>query len=308
MRGRWPQNPYRNRLTQPPYSDYLETLRQRNYSTQTIDFVSQIFQKLAEFVETEGKNLRDLTADDIYRFKDWMEQRGRYSEATLYQYIMRLRIFFQWLMQTGQIFLNPYAQVALPKPATLLPKAPTEGDIRNLLAQPDISGRQGIRDRALLELAYSTAARRGELCRLSVTDIDLEKRIVRLYGKGRKERLVPMGKKAVVWLKHYLRCARPQLLRGCLTDRLWLGARCGKPLDVDAISAIFRLYAHKAGMKPVSPHAVRRACATHLMRNGASPVQIQTLLGHANLSTLKHYVRLTIHDLHKTHARSKPGR
>jgi integrase/recombinase XerD len=177
-----------------------------------------------------------------------------------------------------------------------------------LLRQPDISTPLGVRDRAFIEVAYSTGARRAELTGLTIHDLNLDAGLLRLMGKGRKERMVPLGRQAVQWLHTYLSDIRPRLARGRLDeDWLWLGQE-GKPIQAAGLRMMLRVHSIRAGLKPVSVHALRRACVTHMLRNGAHPVQIQTLLGHADLTSLSQYLRLTIRDIRKMHAASKVGR
>lgn len=290
-----------------PYADYLADLRLHRRSPKTIKCASTNMKYLAAYLRNNRKELRDMTSDDLYRLRQTLED-ADLAPTSVDSTLRQLRVFFRWLVETGEIFMDPYIGVKLPRPQPPELHAPTEKEMQKLLAQPDISNKIGIRDRALLEVAYSTASRLGELTRLKVTDPDLEKGVLRVYGKGSKERLVPLGRQAVRWLKTYLRDVWPKLIKGRLHDRLWLGSRCGVPLDDSAIRSVLVLHSRAAGLGNIPPHAIRRACATHMLRGGAHPVQIQFLLGHANLKTLGHYLRLTIADIKKTHARSKPGR
>ena len=219
-----------------------------------------------------------------------------------------VRRLFRWLAETGKIFLDSAALWTLSKPDRPLLPVPTESQIATLLAQPNISKARGVRDRALIETAYSTGARSEELCRMTIFDPDLDHGLVRVLGKGRKERMLPLGKQAVHWLRQYIRDARTKLTKGKLNeDRLWLGTD-GRPISGPGIRMMLRQHARAAGFSPISPHALRRACATHMLQHGAHPVQIQLLLGHADLTTLSQYLRLTIRDIRKMHAASKPGR
>jgi integrase/recombinase XerC len=150
----------------------------------------------------------------------------------------------------------------------------------------------------------------GELLRMSVLDADIGNRTVRVSGKGNKERIVPMGRHAAFWLGKYLSAARKEHFRddgGSIREnRLWVNANGGR-LDRNAVSVMLAARCRAAGVRRTSPHAIRRACATHMLRNGAHPVQLQMLLGHADLRTLGHYLRLTIADIKDMHKRSRPG-
>jgi len=290
-----------------PYCAFLDTLRQRRQSESTLQSAGFAFTHLADFLKTTGKELHDITADDLDRFRRSLTERGL-AAMTADLVLRHVRRLFRWLAQTGQIFLDPAALWSLPKPSRPLLNAPTGKQVAALLAQPDITRPRGIRDRALLETAYSTGARLEELCRLTIFDPDLDRGLLRVMGKGKKERMLPLGRQAVHWLRQYIRDARAKLTQGRLNEeRLWLGTG-GRPISGPGIRMMLRPYARAAGLQHISPHALRRACATHMLQHGAHPVQIQLLLGHADLRTLSQYLRLTILDIRKMHAASKPGR
>ncbi|MGD0413495.1 MAG: tyrosine-type recombinase/integrase, partial [Verrucomicrobiota bacterium] len=200
--------------------------------------------------------------------------------------------------------------LVIPRRRRKLIKAPTESHIALLLETPDTSTASGLRDRAWLELAYATGARRIELFRLNVRDLDLQQGLVRLFGKGDKERLVPLGSQARHWLTRYLAEARPKLLKAKETPALWLSSHGGGPLGYEAIQQQLRTLTRKAGLPAslLTPHNLRRACATHLLDHGASPLMLKELLGHERTATLSHYLRQTIADVRATHRRSAPGR
>jgi integrase/recombinase XerD len=290
-----------------PCRAFLDALRQRRQSENTVHSAAFALAHLRAFLKTEGKDLPDITPDDLDRFRQSLTDRGlALMSADLI--LRQVRRLFRWLAETGRIFLDPAALWSLPKPERPLLDVPTEKHVARLLAQPDPTRARGIRDRALIETAYSTGARLEELCRLTVFDPDLDRGLLRVMGKGRKERMLPLGKQAVHWLRQYIRDARPKLTRGRLNEeRLWLGTG-GRPISGPGIRMMLRHRARAAGLPPISPHALRRACATHMLRRGAHPVQIQLLLGHADLTTLSQYLRLTIRDIRKMHAASRPGR
>jgi integrase/recombinase XerD len=289
-----------------PYRSFLESLRQQRRSENTVHSAAFAFTHLDAFLKTEGRYLTDVTADDLDRFRRSLADRGLALMTT--DLILRhTRRFFRWLAETGQIFLDPAALWALPKPDRPLMPVPTEKQVAALLAQSDLTRPRGIRDRALIETAYSTGARLEEIDRMTIFDPDFDRSLLRVMGKGKKERMLPLGKQAVHWLRQYIRDARPKLAGGKLNeDRLWIGAE-GHPLAESGIRMMLRKRARAAGLPPISPHSLRRACATHMLQHGAHPVQIQLLLGHADLSTLSQYLRLTIGDIRKMHAAGKPG-
>lgn len=290
-----------------PYCAFLDTLRQRRQSENTLHSACFAFTHLDDFLKNAGQRLPDVTSDDLDRFRRSMTDRGL-APMSADLVLRHVRRFFRWLAKTGQIFLDPAACWSLSKPVRPLLNVPTGKQVAKLLAQPDLTSPRGIRDRALIETAYATGARLDELCRLTIFDPDLDHGLLRVMGKGRKERMLPLGRQAVNWLRQYIRDARPKLTQGRLNEeRLWLGTG-GRPISGPGIRVMLRQYTRDAGLPHISPHALRRACATHMLRNGAHPVQIQMLLGHADLTTLSQYLRLTIRDIRQMHAASNPGR
>ena len=195
----------------------------------------------------------------------------------------------------------------LRKPPRLIHYVPSEDDVRRLLTAPKTHTRGGLRDRAFMEVLYSTGARLIEMASISIFDVDLRRAALRLHGKGRKQRTVPLGKKAIRWLEDYLRLRHTLLNGNPDIEALWLNTR-GGPLSYQGAEKIVLRNSQAAGLRPFSSHALRRACATHMLRNGAHPVQLQMLLGHACLRHLGQYLDVTITELKKTHEHSKPGR
>ncbi len=291
-----------------PYCTFLAAMKQRWQSDDTVKSACFSFGHLDAFLEAESKAFSDITDDDLNRFRRLLTEHGLavLSVDLIFRYVRQL---FRWLTRTGRIFLDPAADWVIPIPDRPLLDAPTEEQMVALLRQPDVSTPLGVRDRAFIEVAYSTGARRAELAGLKIHDLNLNDGLLRLMGKGRKERMVPLGREGVQWLQTYLTDIRPRLaaLGRPDEDRLWLGHE-GKPIQEVGLRMMVRVRSIRAGLKPVSLHSLRRACATHMLRNGAHPVQIQTLLGHADLTSLSQYLRLTIRDIRKMHASSKVGR
>jgi len=179
--------------------------------------------------------------------------------------------------------------------------------MRVLLGQPDVATPLGLRDRAILETMYSAGIRRQETLDLKVDSVDLERGVARVLGKGQRERMAPLGPAAVEWLGRYLAQARPRLAGAASGDALWLGKN-GKPLSGAGLQDMLRAYRKAPNIVTlIGLHSIRRACATHMLRRGASPVTIQMLLGHADMKHLSQYLRLTISDLQRAHAASRVG-
>ena len=298
----------------PFVKDYIAHLRGLRYQPKTISrilyAIRMLFDWLYQYRECSAESipLQDLTPMDIEQFQVHQSRRG--IAASTADYILAdNRQFFQFLENTQRVFISPMSTIVIPRTPRGLHPVPTEEEMTHLLAAPDTSQPTGIRDRALLETLYSTGVRMGELLRMTLFDPDLDKGTVRVLGKGQKERVVPLGKQALVWIRQYLKVVRPKLLKQQLdVHQLWLGAY-GTVLKKSRVDQIIKVHAAAAHIKtPVSSHALRRACATHMLRNGAHPVQIQLLLGHATLNTLSQYLQVTITDMKKMHAQSKPGR
>ena len=175
-----------------------------------------------------------------------------------------------------------------------------------LLDAPDVRMARGLRTRAILEVAYGTGARLEELSRMKLGDLDLANGTVRILGKGSRERVVPLGRGAIEWVRRYAAEARGRHAEGA-SAALWLKDG-GRPLGSQGISRSIQVCVRKAGVTtPTTPHAIRRACATHMLRRGAHPVQLQMLLGHASLRHLSAYLRVSFHEMHAVHQRSRLG-
>ena len=216
--------------------------------------------------------------------------------------------WFKWLTREGHILHNPAADLDLPTPPKSLPKHLLSIEqVSQVLNQPDTSTAIGIRDRAMLEVLYSSGIRRNELTCLKITEVDLERGtlMVRL-GKGRKDRLVPLGERACAWVRRYLLEVRPLLVA---SDTLVLFLNdWAQPYPYGYLSLVVRRYMQAAGMRYGSCHALRHACATHMLEGGADIRYIQALLGHANLDTTQIYTHVAIEKLKAVHALTHPAR
>ena len=287
---------------------YLADRRKVKYSPKTIASFAKALTHFTATLDAAGiERVQDVTREHLEAFRLRLKDRGL-SPASVELYTRSVRRFFGWLEDRQMLFENPAANFIIPKPERRLMPVPTVTEIKRLLAQPNVGRPVGLRDRALIETAYSTGARLEEIAELSLFDPDVTEGRLRILGKGRKERVVPLGKHATYWLKQYLLHGRPPLAKGHPDhDRLWVGQRGGRISDA-GIRVQIRKHARAAGIDtPISPHTLRRACATHMLRNGAHPVQIQMLLGHSDLRSLSQYLRVSITDLKKMHRQSKLG-
>ncbi|ASK26606.1 site-specific tyrosine recombinase XerD [Neisseria chenwenguii] len=212
---------------------------------------------------------------------------------------------YGWLEETGQRVENPTRFLTAPKKAQTLPKLITEQQIDALLAAPNTETPHGLRDKALLELIYATGLRVTEAVKLKLTEIDLQKGLIRTVGKGNKQRLVPMGEEAAYWVMRYCAEARGALLKNRQCDEMFVSQkRVG--ISRQLAWLIVKEYAAAAGIRDLSPHGLRHAFATHLVNHGADLRVVQTLLGHADISTTQIYTHVANQRLKSVVAQHHP--
>lgn len=215
-----------------------------------------------------------------------------------------LRGYFRYLLREGQREDDPTLDLDSPRLGRPLPKTLSEEDVEALLAAPDTETARGLRDRCMLEVLYACGLRVTELTSLTLSQVSLNQGVVRVFGKGGKERLVPIGEEALTWLTGYLGSARPELLREQASEALFPG-RGGRPMTRQTFWHRIKLHARTAGItRPLSPHVLRHAFATHLVNHGADLRVVQLLLGHSDLSTTQiytHVARTRLRDLHEKH-------
>jgi integrase/recombinase XerD len=220
-----------------------------------------------------------------------------------------VRMFFRWLVKAGWLRFSPLEAIELPPLPQRLPRSVlSHAEIERVLAQIDTTRVTGLRDRAVVETLYSTAMRRSECLALQVRDIDRQRGLVRItQGKGRKDRMAPIGERALRWIGDYLREARPQLLQRLAEPTLFLSTH-GGALHPTTLTARLRRYVVDAGIdKPGSVHVYRHTTATLMLENGADIRHIQALLGHADLSTTQIYTHVAITHLKAVHQRTHPA-
>jgi integrase/recombinase XerD len=255
-----------------------------------------------------GESSRLSTADRAMLF-DYLAWRSRsgYSPRSNARLLSVLRAFFAHRVRTGARADDPTALLDPPKQPRSLPKALGESQIDALLAAPDVASPLGLRDRAMLELMYACGLRVSELVDLPATAVNLRQGVLRVTGKGSKERLVPLGEEAQHWLERYLVQARPQLSGRRALAPLFLSASGETPTRQQFWQLVKR-YARAAGIDPVkiSPHGLRHSFATHLLNHGADLRALQMLLGHSSLSTTQIYTLVAREQLKQLHAKHHP--
>jgi len=217
-----------------------------------------------------------------------------------------LRSFFRWQLRENRIAVDPSQDIDSPRLGRPLPKSLSEAEVDRLLAAPDESDPVELRDRAMLELLYACGLRVSELVGLRLSELSLNQGLVRVTGKGGKERLVPMGEAAADWVRHYLQTARPVLAGAGETDIVFPSRR-GAAMTRQAFWHRIKAYALRAGIAgSLSPHTLRHAFATHLVNHGADLRVVQLLLGHSDLSTTQIYTHVARQRLQELHARHHP--
>lgn len=276
---------------------------ERGLSANTLQAYRSDLEAFARWLAARRRGLLEADAGEILAF---LGSGATGSVRTLARRLSSLRRLYQHLVREGRISADPTAQVDAPRLGRSLPKAVTEQEVELLLTAPDVATPAGVRDRAMLELLYATGLRVSELVGLRLEQVNLRQGVVRVLGKGGKERLVPLGEAAVVWMDRYLREARPGMFRGRPDATVFPGTR-GRPLTRQAFWHLLRRHARRAGIaKPVSPHVIRHAFATHLLNHGADLRVVQMLLGHSDISTTQIYTHVARERLKRLHAQHHP--
>ena len=263
---------------------------------------------LAQFsvwLDTRKKTLERVEPVDIH---DYLRDFSRRAKSTSQRrLIASLRRFYRHLLAIGAIQADPTLNIEPPPRPDRFPKTLSEAQVEALLAAPDVDTPLGLRDRAMLETLYATGLRVSELTALKLFEVGLNEGVVRVFGKGSKERLVPLGQVALEWIERYLKEARPQLLAGRNCDAVFVTRRAAG-LSRQMFWHLIKRHAAQAGIDParISPHTLRHAFATHLINHGADLRVVQLLLGHADISTTQVYTHVARERLKQLHARHHP--
>jgi integrase/recombinase XerD len=226
--------------------------------------------------------------------------------ATANRRLAVLRRFYRWAMREGAVARDPTLRLKGAKLPPRFPKTLSEAQVESLLGAPDIDTPLGLRDRAMLELLYATGLRVSELVAMTMLNVSLQEGLVRVIGKGSKERIVPLGEEAQRWVERYLRQGRPAILSGRVADALFVTQRASG-MTRQMFWVLIKRYAARAGIDaPLSPHGLRHAFATHLLNHGADLRVVQLLLGHADISTTQIYTHVARARLKSLHAQHHP--
>jgi integrase/recombinase XerD len=287
-----------------PFRDYLSL--ERGHSPNTVAAYGRDLDHLIAFLA--GRRVRAPSAVTATALRDFvlhLKDLGL-EASSIRRHVSAVRTYFKFLAGEGHVLRDPSERLASPKRWRTLPAVLSHAEIERLLAAAEADDPLAFRNRALLEFGYATGARVSEICRLETRDVFYDEALARLYGKGSKERLVPIGRRALGALALYQRELRPRLDRGRGQGRLFLNAR-GGPLSRVGAWGIIRKAARAAGVsKRVTPHTLRHTFATHLLEGGADLRAVQEMLGHADLATTQLYTRVDRDYLRSVHRRYHP--
>ena len=276
---------------------------ERGLSVNTLAAYRADLTALARWLEERDSALVSATRVELLGFIAARVEGGSRPRSTARQ-LSSFRRFFRYMLREGVVSLDPTNQIAMPKIGRSLPKSLTEAEVDSLLEAPTVTEPLGNRDRTMLEVLYATGLRVSELVSLKHNQVNMNQGVMRVVGKGNRERLIPLGDEAVKWLQQFMLGPRTEILLERQTDYLF-PTRRGDRMTRQAFWHIIKRYSKKAGVdKVLSPHTLRHAFATHLLNHGADLRVVQMLLGHSDLSTTQIYTHVAserLKDLHSTH-------
>jgi integrase/recombinase XerD len=287
-----------------PIDRFLDAVwMERGLSPNTLSAYRADLTALQRWLEQRGIDLLVARRADVLGFMAARVEGGARPRSTARQ-LSSFRRFYRYMVREGVVREDPTGQIAMPKVGRSLPRSLTEEEVEALRAAPVVSDPLGHRDRTMLEVLYATGLRVTELVSLTLGQVNLNQGVLRIVGKGGRERLIPLGEEACAWVQQFLRGPRAEILLERQTDSLF-PTRRGDRMTRQAFWHIIKRYARKAGVeKDLSPHTLRHAFATHLLNHGADLRVVQMLLGHSDLSTTQiytHVARERLKDLHAQH-------
>jgi len=278
---------------------------ERGLSENTLGAYRADLVALSQRLQTKSVDLVAADRADIMEYIAWRVEGGAKPRSTARQ-LSSFRRFYRYLLREGAINEDPTVNIAMPKIGRSLPQSLTEQDVDALLAAPKVAEALGHRDRTMLEVLYATGVRVSELINLRLNQINLNQGVLRIVGKGDRERLIPLGDEAQDWIREFLEGPRAEILLERQTEYLF-PTRRGDRMTRQAFWHIIKRYAKKAGIgKKLSPHTVRHAFATHLLNNGADLRVVQLLLGHSDVSTTQIYTHVARERMKELHSRHHP--
>ena len=278
---------------------------EKGLSKNTIESYASDLNQLSKWLSLKDKTMKACTEVDINMFLAEKIKKGNLS-TSINRSLSSIKSFFNWLTHNSIIKVNPSELIESPKIGRKLPINISEEDVEKILCAPDLSSPYGIRDKAMLELLYATGLRISELINLKFNEIDFKRGIVKIAGKGGKERIVPVGETALSWLTDYIDNIRQDLIADNENVCLFLSNK-GKQLSRKSCWSIISNYSKVSlDSKTISPHSLRHAFATHLLNHGADLRSVQMLLGHSSLSTTQIYTHVAKERLIKFHTKFHP--
>lgn len=273
------------------FQGYLQI--EKNASPHTIKNYMKDIQVFFSFMQsTEGLSLAEIDYLDVRQFLAFLNQQ-QYSRKTISRKLSSLRSFFRFLVRENHLEKNPFLMVSTPKSEKRLPEFMYPEEVLELLQLPDLNKNLGIRDRAILEVFYASGMRVSELVALNLESIDLDTGTALVFGKGAKERYVPLGRYSIEALQNYLQKARPKFILNRQEKALFLNKNGGRLSDRSIRRMVDKYVQHLSFQKQISPHTIRHTFATHLLNAGADLRSVQELLGHVNISTTQIYTHVT---------------
>lgn len=293
-------------VADPALQRFLDAVwMERGLSANTLAAYKADLTALGRWLEGHDSALLKATRTDVLAFIAARVEGGSRPRSTARQ-LSSFRRFFRYVIREGLMSEDPTAQIAMPKIGRSLPKSLTEAEVDALLEAPSVNDPLGHRDRTMLEVLYATGLRVSELVNLKHTQINFNQGVLRVLGKGNRERLIPLGEEAMRWLRQFMQGSRVEILLERQTDYLF-PTRRGDRMTRQAFWHIIKRYAKKAAVeKELSPHTLRHAFATHLLNHGADLRVVQMLLGHSDLSTTQIYTHVARERLKELHAQHHP--
>lgn len=279
---------------------------EKGLSKNTIEAYSHGLNRFLNYLRGKGmEEVREISKLDIREFLLFLKKKGL-SSKTLARNLVSIRVFLRFLTEESILSVNPSEEIESPKTDKTLPEILSPEEVETLLEQPDTQIAQGMRDRAMLEMLYATGMRVSELTQLQVNHVHLEAGYVIVYGKGSKERIVPIGNEAMKWTRRYMGETRERFLKKGESPFLFVN-RSGKSMSRQHFWKSIKTYGRRAGIrKRITPHLLRHSFASHLLERGADLRSVQLMLGHVDISTTQIYTHVTGERLKKIHQRYHP--
>ena len=274
---------------------------EKGLSANTLQSYARDLAKLQSWAQKNGKQVEKLERKDL---REWIARMSRegLAPSSVSRAVSAARGFFRFLMLDGHIKRHPAEDLHTPQQSARLPQFLSEEEMERLLLAPDIKTDTGVRDRAMLEILYAAGLRVSEMCGLRTSDIDINAALLTCFGKGSKQRRIPIGKSAVHWLQRYL-SVRKQLGSEAKPE---LFLHKGRRMTRQTAWGLIKTYAARAGVPDISPHTLRHSFGTHLMQHGADSRSVQALLGHSDISTTEIYTHITDLHMRKAYDRFHP--